>query len=455
LKVKTVTEHHYADPNGMATDPPVSEAQRGAMGAAAGGNSTLGIPQSVGKEFMNADPGGKLQQKAKDGAYYTRTAIGERQEKPAIDDQNGRFSLSPDGQYVIDNQTGNQHSIDDVMRILFSDGQNDSAASLKPEVTVAKDPVSKPMTPTGMWKSPKIDPSTRSGNPGDNGKPPLGNGEGGTALGNLLKYTAGETSRDDTMKGGSMGYQGNGWSSPTIPPQKAKDGGPGSGPQKGRQRSLPKELPSGELNTSPYKGLPDPKSSNEAAKAAMKANMQKYQSSVTNRKPTRDGIGASIVKGATTAVNKANTVSQGGPVFGDGGPGSGPHPGGGSEGGETVKSTSGKSTVTKVEPTAKGAVYHVDSSEHGGLMKNQLHYTSGGNLYQHVSNGSPIANKISLKFNPDIHDAVKNHIKQHGLPKSVKGGTGSIVQAQPGSSSVGANIKRNMAAQAGKRRAGF
>jgi hypothetical protein len=390
LKVKTVTEHHYADPNGMATDPPVSEAQRGAMGAAAGGNSTLGIPQSVGKEFMNADPGGKLQQKAKDGAYFTRTAIGERQEKPAIDDQNGRFSLSPDGQYVIDNQTGNQHSIDDVMRILFSDGQNDSAASLKPEVTVAKDPVTKSTVPTGMWKSPKIDPSTRSGNPGDNGKPPLGNGEGGTALGNLLKYTAGETSRDDTMKGGSMGYQGNGWSSPTIPPQKAKD-----------------------------------------------------------------GIGASIVKGATTAVNKANTVSQGGPVFGDGGPGSGPHPGGGSEGGETVKSTSGKSTVTKVEPTAKGAVYHVDSSEHGGLMKNQLHYTSGGNLYQHVSNGSPIANKISLKFNPDIHDAVKNHIKQHGLPKSVKGGTGSIVQAQPGSSSVGANIKRNMAAQAGKRRAGF
>jgi hypothetical protein len=298
--------------------------------------------------------------------------------------------LSPDGQYVIDNQTGNQHSIDDVMRILFSDGQNDSAASLKPEVTVAKDPVTKSTVPTGMWKSPKIDPSTRSGNPGDNGKPPLGNGEGGTALGNLLKYTAGETSRDDTMKGGSMGYQGNGWSSPTIPPQKAKD-----------------------------------------------------------------GIGASIVKGATTAVNKANTVSQGGPVFGDGGPGSGPHPGGGSEGGETVKSTSGKSTVTKVEPTAKGAVYHVDSSEHGGLMKNQLHYTSGGNLYQHVSNGSPIANKISLKFNPDIHDAVKNHIKQHGLPKSVKGGTGSIVQAQPGSSSVGANIKRNMAAQAGKRRAGF
>jgi hypothetical protein len=30
------------------------------MHAAAGGNSTLGIPQSVGREFANADPGGKL-----------------------------------------------------------------------------------------------------------------------------------------------------------------------------------------------------------------------------------------------------------------------------------------------------------------------------------------------------------------------------------------------------------
>ncbi len=40
--------------------PPVSEAQRRAMGAAAGGNSTLGIPKGVGKEFIDADKGGKL-----------------------------------------------------------------------------------------------------------------------------------------------------------------------------------------------------------------------------------------------------------------------------------------------------------------------------------------------------------------------------------------------------------
>ncbi len=40
--------------------PSVSQAQRRAMAAAAAGHSTLGIPKSVGKEFMAADPGGHL-----------------------------------------------------------------------------------------------------------------------------------------------------------------------------------------------------------------------------------------------------------------------------------------------------------------------------------------------------------------------------------------------------------
>lgn len=40
--------------------PPVSEAQRKAMHAAASGKSQIGIPQSVGKEFADKDPGGKL-----------------------------------------------------------------------------------------------------------------------------------------------------------------------------------------------------------------------------------------------------------------------------------------------------------------------------------------------------------------------------------------------------------
>lgn len=47
----------------MATDPPTSESQRKAMWAAASGHSTLGIPASVGREFAEADPGGKLPEK--------------------------------------------------------------------------------------------------------------------------------------------------------------------------------------------------------------------------------------------------------------------------------------------------------------------------------------------------------------------------------------------------------
>lgn len=40
--------------------PPVSEAQRRAMHAAASGHSTLGIPASVGRDYSEADKGGKL-----------------------------------------------------------------------------------------------------------------------------------------------------------------------------------------------------------------------------------------------------------------------------------------------------------------------------------------------------------------------------------------------------------
>lgn len=50
----------------IAVDPPVSEAQRKAMFAAKEGKSSLGIPQSVGVKFANADPGGKLPAKAGD-----------------------------------------------------------------------------------------------------------------------------------------------------------------------------------------------------------------------------------------------------------------------------------------------------------------------------------------------------------------------------------------------------
>jgi len=43
--------------------PPVSEAQRKAMWAAAKGKSNLGIPKTVGKDFADSDEGGKLPEK--------------------------------------------------------------------------------------------------------------------------------------------------------------------------------------------------------------------------------------------------------------------------------------------------------------------------------------------------------------------------------------------------------
>ena len=47
--------------------PPVSESQRRLMWAAANKKGGVGgVPQSVGKEFAAADPGGKLPQKKKE-----------------------------------------------------------------------------------------------------------------------------------------------------------------------------------------------------------------------------------------------------------------------------------------------------------------------------------------------------------------------------------------------------
>lgn len=52
--------------------PAVSQAQRRAMFAAAAGNSTLGIPKKVGKEFADADRGGKLPARAKPAKNTSR-----------------------------------------------------------------------------------------------------------------------------------------------------------------------------------------------------------------------------------------------------------------------------------------------------------------------------------------------------------------------------------------------
>lgn len=50
--------------------PPVSEAQRRAMYSASEGKSNVGIPKKVGKEFVEADKGGKLPKKSKSDRMY-------------------------------------------------------------------------------------------------------------------------------------------------------------------------------------------------------------------------------------------------------------------------------------------------------------------------------------------------------------------------------------------------
>lgn len=51
---------------------PKSQKQRAAMHAAAEGKSTLGIPKTVGKEFVKGDPGGKLPKRSKRRVIYQK-----------------------------------------------------------------------------------------------------------------------------------------------------------------------------------------------------------------------------------------------------------------------------------------------------------------------------------------------------------------------------------------------
>ena len=62
--------------------PPVSQKQRAAMAEAAAGKSTRGIPQSVGREFMAADKGGKLPERAAKPKAKTQPAAKRRDLKP-------------------------------------------------------------------------------------------------------------------------------------------------------------------------------------------------------------------------------------------------------------------------------------------------------------------------------------------------------------------------------------
>lgn len=64
--IRMISSSDKAQDMTLATDPPVSEAQRRLMWATAAGHGTSGVPQSVGREFANSDPGGHLPARAKD-----------------------------------------------------------------------------------------------------------------------------------------------------------------------------------------------------------------------------------------------------------------------------------------------------------------------------------------------------------------------------------------------------
>lgn len=57
--------------------PAVSEAQRRAMYAAKAGNSTLGIPQKVGADFVAATPAGELPARAGKGKKKPGKSLGD------------------------------------------------------------------------------------------------------------------------------------------------------------------------------------------------------------------------------------------------------------------------------------------------------------------------------------------------------------------------------------------
>jgi hypothetical protein len=138
------------------------------------------------------------------------------------------------------------------------------------------------------------------------------------------------------------------------------------------------------------------------------------------------------------------------------------HPRG--EGGKFASSSSGKSKVVKVEPSARGAVYHVESTEHhspGSSLQpslNKLHVNENGDLLEHHSSAAGMIPKhVSKRANPDVHEAVRNHIRQHGYPDKVKGGVKSInTEPKPaGYTAVERQLRKNSAISRARKRAGF
>lgn len=79
--------------------PPVSESQRRAMGAAASGKSSLGIPKKVGREFLKSDPGGKLPAKSRVKGFAEGGKVNPNLARYAdLDDVNRKVPRTDEGE---------------------------------------------------------------------------------------------------------------------------------------------------------------------------------------------------------------------------------------------------------------------------------------------------------------------------------------------------------------------
>lgn len=87
----------------LAFDPPVSEKQRRAMEAAAHGHSTLGIPESVGKEFVGDTEFNEADHPRGEGGKFSTVAIG------SLKKTGGQLGSNPGGVYS--SETGEKYYI--------------------------------------------------------------------------------------------------------------------------------------------------------------------------------------------------------------------------------------------------------------------------------------------------------------------------------------------------------
>ena len=126
--------------------PPVSEAQRAAMGAAASGHSTLGIPKDVGQDYIESDKGGKLPAKKSELAPKPKQSRERRTGRYDYED----FShvCANCGSTLATHDAEAPHANDDECRGPTCEGFK-RAKTKKSEPPTAKPPSGKLPTPTG------------------------------------------------------------------------------------------------------------------------------------------------------------------------------------------------------------------------------------------------------------------------------------------------------------------